>query len=313
MISAACSTSAQCPDCAARSRAATPSRACRQLRPRVRVGHAAISTCGRSTRSPNRRSTSTRRSTPTRGTSRSRRRCSDRRSATTCCGGSSARRRATASIDLGCGSGRALAWNAGLGRGARRHRHQPVLRAARRSSARDLVLGDLRAPAAPRRRVHQGVVARRARASVAARRSTTCCARPTACWPTTVRCSSTRTCARTAGSPAACGWSTGWRASASGSGCSICARSGCASRTTSTRSPITTTSRACVGECGLPIERITYYTPVVGAFVENILVRMAERLLARARRVDAADAGDGRRGGPRGARVRPGARPPAAG
>lgn len=35
------------------------------------------------------------------------------------------------------------------------------------------------------------------------------------------------------------------------------------------------------GECGFRVERITYYTPVIGAFVENILARMAERWLAR--------------------------------
>jgi hypothetical protein len=34
-------------------------------------------------------------------------------------------------------------------------------------------------------------------------------------------------------------------------------------------------------ECGFAIERVTYYTPVVGAFVENVLVRMAEKSLAR--------------------------------
>jgi hypothetical protein len=39
--------------------------------------------------------------------------------------------------------------------------------------------------------------------------------------------------------------------------------------------------RRVVAECGLRIERITYYTPVVGACVENILARMAERWLTR--------------------------------
>jgi SAM-dependent methyltransferase len=34
-------------------------------------------------------------------------------------------------------------------------------------------------------------------------------------------------------------------------------------------------------ECGFRIERITYYTPIIGAFVENVLARMAERLMAR--------------------------------
>jgi SAM-dependent methyltransferase len=35
-----------------------------------------------------------------------------------------------------------------------------------------------------------------------------------------------------------------------------------------------------VDECGFRIERITYYTPILGAFVENVLVRIAERFLA---------------------------------
>jgi hypothetical protein len=32
---------------------------------------------------------------------------------------------------------------------------------------------------------------------------------------------------------------------------------------------------------GFELERITYYTPIVGAFIENIVVRIAERLLVR--------------------------------
>jgi hypothetical protein len=35
------------------------------------------------------------------------------------------------------------------------------------------------------------------------------------------------------------------------------------------------------GECGFQIERITYYSPIIGAFMENVLARMAERFLAR--------------------------------
>jgi SAM-dependent methyltransferase len=45
---------------------------------------------------------------------------------------------------------------------------------------------------------------------------------------------------------------------------------------------------------GFTIERITYYTPVIGAFVENVMVRMAERWLVRrttaARKAHGADA-----------------------
>jgi SAM-dependent methyltransferase len=37
--------------------------------------------------------------------------------------------------------------------------------------------------------------------------------------------------------------------------------------------------RRVTADCGFRLERITYYTPVVGAFVENVLVRMAERFL----------------------------------
>jgi SAM-dependent methyltransferase len=39
--------------------------------------------------------------------------------------------------------------------------------------------------------------------------------------------------------------------------------------------------RQVVAECGFEIERITYYTPVMGAFVENVLARVAERWMAR--------------------------------
>jgi SAM-dependent methyltransferase len=45
-----------------------------------------------------------------------------------------------------------------------------------------------------------------------------------------------------------------------------------------------------VAASGLRIERVTYYTPIVGAFVENVLVRIAERALTR--RASASAAGD---------------------
>jgi hypothetical protein len=50
---------------------------------------------------------------------------------------------------------------------------------------------------------------------------------------------------------------------------------------------------AVVDRAGLRIARIRYYTPIVGGFVENILMRMAERALARrADRKRAASAAD---------------------
>ena len=36
-----------------------------------------------------------------------------------------------------------------------------------------------------------------------------------------------------------------------------------------------------LAECGFQLERITYYTPIVGAFVENVIIRMAERVMTR--------------------------------
>lgn len=39
--------------------------------------------------------------------------------------------------------------------------------------------------------------------------------------------------------------------------------------------------RRLVSESGLTLERITYYTPVIGSFVENVAVRMAEHLMVR--------------------------------
>ena len=44
-----------------------------------------------------------------------------------------------------------------------------------------------------------------------------------------------------------------------------------------------------VGAAGFGIARIRYYTPLVGGFVENILMRVVERAMGRARRADATD------------------------
>ena len=41
------------------------------------------------------------------------------------------------------------------------------------------------------------------------------------------------------------------------------------------------------------MERITYYTPIIGAFVENILTRMAEQFMARRSRSAGAGGADG--------------------
>jgi SAM-dependent methyltransferase len=39
--------------------------------------------------------------------------------------------------------------------------------------------------------------------------------------------------------------------------------------------------RRVVADCGFRLERVTYYTPILGALIENVLVRIAERLLTR--------------------------------
>ncbi|HEX5217500.1 MAG TPA: methyltransferase domain-containing protein [Vicinamibacterales bacterium] len=44
-----------------------------------------------------------------------------------------------------------------------------------------------------------------------------------------------------------------------------------------------------VGDAGFTIERLTYYTPIAGALIENVLIRMGERALARrAKKTDGA-------------------------
>jgi SAM-dependent methyltransferase len=46
-------------------------------------------------------------------------------------------------------------------------------------------------------------------------------------------------------------------------------------------------------DCGFRVERITYYTPVIGALVENVLARMVERAMTRrARRGPASESAD---------------------
>lgn len=48
-----------------------------------------------------------------------------------------------------------------------------------------------------------------------------------------------------------------------------------------------------LAQAGFRLERITYYTPIVGALVENVLVRIAERFLVRRAARDSASSGNG--------------------
>jgi len=47
-----------------------------------------------------------------------------------------------------------------------------------------------------------------------------------------------------------------------------------------------------VSDAGFTIERLTYYTPVAGALIENVLIRMGERALARRAKKAAGDSDD---------------------
>ena len=125
MISARLFDIVECPDCRRphRDRRATARDAAGASVSSTR--RAGTSTCGPGPRSRSRPSTWRRSFTPTRGTNPSRRHCLDRASATTCCGGFSGCSPAIASIDLGCGNGRAIAWNA-----------RPARRSAASTSAR---------------------------------------------------------------------------------------------------------------------------------------------------------------------------------
>jgi SAM-dependent methyltransferase len=58
-----------------------------------------------------------------------------------------------------------------------------------------------------------------------------------------------------------------------------------------------------VGDAGFGIARIRYYTPLVGGVVENIMVRSAERWMARRAAKRALDGGKAEGGGPEGDRA----------
>jgi SAM-dependent methyltransferase len=49
--------------------------------------------------------------------------------------------------------------------------------------------------------------------------------------------------------------------------------------------------RRVAADCGFRIERITYYTPIVGAFVENVLARIAEKWMTKRHAARTAQAG----------------------
>ncbi len=156
----------RCPDCRRRAARHGELVTCSRMRPArtARVNADYLDLRPRSN-SRSRRSTSTRRCTPTRGTNGSRRRCSDRRSATTCCAPSSRRRPAIASSISAAAAG---ARCSGTATGARRRSASTSARSSPRRRARSRPAARRSAPAAVRgRHVHQGLLARRARTPVA--------------------------------------------------------------------------------------------------------------------------------------------------
>ena len=234
----------------------------------------------RGSSTPSRRSIWTRRCTPTRGTSACRRRCSARRSATTCCARSCAPTPAIAS-SISAAAAAARCCGTRLAAPSRRHRHQPVLRRGSAAASVDLLLGDLRrlpfadgtftkaysldvlehlspealrgmlAEAAPRARARRRAVRLHARAEERADRRRAALDQRA------------RAAARAA------------RADRHAAG----AAAQVGSPEPARRHPAS--SSAVARGAGFRIERIRYYTPIVGGFVENILMRMAERAMAK--------------------------------
>ena len=205
---------------------------------------------------------------------RSRRRCSDRRSATTCCGVPAPRRRRIASsISAAAAAGR---W-CGTRLAARggRHRHRPFFaREARRDV--DLLLGDLR-----RLPFADGTFTKAWSLDVLEHLSPEALrgmlGKRTACSRRAARCSSTRTCARTRRSPSGCAGQRARPRDSSASGLLDLRQERLRKSDHLNPLPTSPSCERVAARRRFRIERIRYYTPLVGGFVENILVRIAER------------------------------------
>ena len=230
------------------------------------------------------RSTSTRRCTPTRGTSTCRRRCSSakirndmlRAFLAPAPGDTRDRPRLRQRAHRSSGTRDSGAAQVG-------HRRQPVLRRARRSSGVDLVLGDLRRLPFADGAFTKALGARRVRAPVARgarRRAARGGARARA---RRRSCSSTATCGRTRRWPAGCkAVNRARRAGSSAAAWSTCRRSSCASRITSIRWPTSPTSSGRSRPPGSASRASATTRRSSAAFVENILMRHGRALARRA-------------------------------
>ena len=231
-------------------------------------------TCVRASNSRNRPSISTRRCTPTRGTNAYRRRCSGRRSATTCCARSSA---LVPAIGWSISAAAADARCCGTATGAPR----PSASTSPRSSPKsrggrcDLLLGDLR-----RLPFADGTFTKAYSLDVLEHLSPEALrgmlGEAAAFSRRAARCSSTPTSARTRRSRQACAGSTTPARALERLGLIDMRQERL--RKSDHLNPLADIPELerVASDGGFRIERIRYYTPIVGGFVENILMRVAE-------------------------------------
>ena len=130
------------------------------------------------------------------------RRCSARRSATTCCARSWRPDPHDLVVDLGCGSGRTLLWNRDWGSTTVGIDISPFFSADARRDV-DLLIGDLRRLPFARRRRSPRPSRSTCSSTCRRRRCAACWPKRRACWRRAANCSSTRTCERTRRSPRA--------------------------------------------------------------------------------------------------------------
>ena len=229
--------------------------------------------------SPSRRSTSTRRCTPTRATSGCRRRCSDRRSATTCCARSSRRSRTTSSS---ISAAAAAARCCGTATGGRRPSASTSARSSprRRGATVDLLLGDLR-----RLPFADGTFTKAFSLDVlehlspeALRGMLAEAARVLAPGGALFVYTHVRK-----NAPIAAGlrWINALARRLERVGLIDMRQERLRKSDHLNPLPTSRSSSRSAPTAGFRIARIRYYTPIVGGFVENILMRMAERAMAR--------------------------------
>jgi SAM-dependent methyltransferase len=182
-------------------------------------------------------------------------------------------------IDLGCGSGRTLLWNRDWGAHGRASTSRRSSR-PRRAPDVDLLIGDLRTlPFA------DGTFTKAFSLDVLEHLSPEALRamlrKPAACSCPAARCSSTRTCARTPRIALGLRWINALARQLDRAGLIDLRQEHL--RKSDHLNPLADIPELeqVARGAGFRIARIRYYTPIVGGFVENILMRMAERAMAK--------------------------------